>query len=161
MQIVRSFACAAALAGASLVCSVSAGSASVNLLTNGGFETGDFSGWTIGGNFSYMSVTSGGYGAENGVYSVYFGPVGSDATLSQTLTTTPGATYLLSGWLAGNGSGYSEWGFSWDGATEVFVSPVPSQGYVQYTATVTGTGTDTFTTFFRNDPSFDGADITP
>jgi hypothetical protein len=42
-----------------------------NLLVNGSFEMGDFTGWTQSGNLGFTSVTSGDYDgspAENGIY---------------------------------------------------------------------------------------------
>ncbi|MGA7198937.1 MAG: PEP-CTERM sorting domain-containing protein [Roseiarcus sp.] len=131
-----------------------------NLLVNGSFETGDFTGWTEGGNFSYTTVepNSFGYGAEQGNYYVYEGPIGSDGTLSQTFSDMPGATLLISGWIAGNGTIPSDVNYIFDGVTVFTLNPVPSQGYVNYTATVRATGLDTFTVGFRNDPSFDALD---
>ena len=67
-----------------------------NLITNCGFETGDFTGW--GGtapydpNFFATLVTSG--TQYEGMYDAYLGPPSPD-TLAQTFTTTPGAEYLI------------------------------------------------------------------
>lgn len=43
-------------------------------ITNGGFETGDFTGWTLGGNTGYTGVT-GSY-AHSGNFGAYFGAGG-------------------------------------------------------------------------------------
>src|SRR5579872_5117421 len=46
-----------------------------NLIANGGFETGDFTGWTLGGNNQYNSVWSG--IGDHSTYAAALGPVGS------------------------------------------------------------------------------------
>jgi len=80
-----------------------------NLLTNGGFETGDFTGWTLVGNTVtygsnptiYNAVESSASGYPLVVHSGTYGAfLGDDhlATLSQTFPTTPGQLYLLSLW---------------------------------------------------------------
>jgi hypothetical protein len=131
-----------------------------NLLVNGSFETGDLSGWTFTGNTGFTSVqpNSFGYGAQQGNFYLYEGPVGSDGFLSQTFSDTAGALLKITGWVAGNGTAPSDVGFYFDGAPVVYINPVPSQGYTEYTAYVTGTGSDTFSVGFRNDPSFDAID---
>jgi hypothetical protein len=152
------FAPAFLVAAASFGITAPASAIPINLLTNGSFETGDFTGWTQSGNLGFTSVTTGGFGAEAGIYSVYFGPVGSDGILSQTFSDTPGSLLKISGWLAGDGTGFSEFRMLLDGVSGAYVSPVPSQGYTQYTFTALATGLDTFSVQFRNDPSFDGFD---
>jgi MYXO-CTERM domain-containing protein len=129
-----------------------------NLLVNGSFETGDFSGWTATGNLGFTGVAYDPALAEDGDYLVSEGPVGSDGYLSQTFTDTPGQTLVISGWLMGNGSGPSDFNLSLDGVTGVDISPVPYEGWTEYSFTATATGSDTFAVGFRNDPSFDELD---
>lgn len=54
-----------------------------NLVANCGFETGDFSGWTLSGNTGFTGVSTG-Y-AFSGNFGAALGPIGSDGFLSQTL----------------------------------------------------------------------------
>jgi hypothetical protein len=73
---------------------VSAGSAqAANLVTNGGFETGNFSGWNQSGNTFFTEVNGGG-----GFEGSHFGSFGSfyPGQISQVLNTTLGQTYTLS-----------------------------------------------------------------
>jgi len=130
-----------------------------NLINNGSFETGDFTGWTTGGNFEATGVTTGPFyaysGAEDGSYYVYLGPVGSDATLSQTFTTTAGAQYNISFWFASVGDNPSDFSALWDGTPLLsLTNPNTGSNWTQYTFTATGTGTDTLTFSFRDDPAF-------
>jgi len=87
------------------------GTLSVGLLQNGGFETGDFSNWSLVGNPNvggtlYNGVVdanslidgSGPSFIHSGTYGAFLGDTNL-ATLSQTIQTTPGQSYLLSFWL--------------------------------------------------------------
>jgi hypothetical protein len=130
-----------------------------NLLTNGSFETGDFTGWTTGGNFGATGVTTGAFyaysGAEDGNFYAYLGPVGSDASLSQTLTTVAGAQYTISFWFASVGDNPSDFSVYWDGTQLLsLTNPNTGSNWTQYTFTGTGTGSDTLTFNFRDDPAY-------
>jgi len=130
-----------------------------NLLTNGSFETSDFTGWTTGGNFEDTEVVSGAFydytGAQDGNYYAVLGPVGSDGTLSQTLTDHAGAQYTVSFWFASVGDNPSDFSASWDGTPLLsLTNPATGSTWSQYTYSVTGTGSDTLTFAFRDDPAF-------
>src|SRR5262245_52143218 len=63
-----------------------------NLVQNGGFETGDFSGWTT--DIADPDYTLIGQGLpHSGRYSLFFGAVSKPDYISQTLVTSPGQTY--------------------------------------------------------------------
>jgi hypothetical protein len=141
-----------------------------NLLTNGGFETGNFTGWTTGGNFNNLGVTSGAYsyysGAEEGSFYAVLGPVGSDGTLAQSFSDTAGAEYTFSFWLAAVGDVTSDFSASWDGGTPLLSVTNPNTGAVwtEYTFDVIGTGLDTIQFAFRDDPAYfalDNASVDP
>ena len=83
--------------GAALIAAGS-GPARADLVTNGGFETGDFTGWTVAGDGLTIDNSSG--FAVSGTYDASFGSAPGDPNpgiLSQVITpTTPGADYTLS-----------------------------------------------------------------
>jgi hypothetical protein len=71
------------------------------LVQNGGFETGDFTGWTLVGDPTDNLVDDGLYiTPHSGNYAAALGEAGELAWLSQTLPTFGGQPYLLSFWLA-------------------------------------------------------------
>ena len=79
MKTIKQLACAALVLGLTQV-------SRADLVTNGGFETGDFSGWkSLTGNDGFTGVTNnfGGASPYAGTYEGYFGAAGSDGILSQ------------------------------------------------------------------------------
>lgn len=91
------------LLGTSAVLNITA---RVNLLQNGGFETGDFSDWTLVGTAPalagpYNTVQARGTGysvVHSGSYGAFLGDI-NVASLSQIIPTIPGQYYVLSLWL--------------------------------------------------------------
>lgn len=78
-----------------------------NYLTNGGFEAGGFSGWTLQGSNPWtdvtQSATSGRPGPHSGTYYAECGTVqgsGSTVSVSQAGNLDTAQTYSLSFWLA-------------------------------------------------------------
>jgi hypothetical protein len=130
-----------------------------NLLANGSFETGDFTGWTTGGTFEDTEVVSGAFyqytGAQDGSFYAVLGPVGSDATLSQTFSDTVGGHYTFSFWMNSVGDNPSDFSASWDG-TQLLALTNPTTGgtWTQFSYNVTGTGSDTVQFAFRDDPGY-------
>ncbi len=139
----------------SSICDAVAG----NLVSNCGFETGDFTNWTEGGNFEDTEVTSGAFyeysGANSGSDYAVLGPVGSDGTLSETLSTSDGTDYTFDFYLASVGDSSSDFSAYWDG-TQLLSLTDPDTGadYTLYSYSVTGTGSDTIQFDFRDDPAY-------
>src|SRR6266404_9344680 len=76
-----------------------------NLVSNGGFETGNFAGWSQQGNTGFTGV-AGCFSStcpHSGSFQAYFGPIGSTGGINQTLATDAGSTYTVDFWLANDG----------------------------------------------------------
>jgi hypothetical protein len=134
-----------------------------NLVTNCGFETGDFTGWTVTGNDvpgqegTLYGVEGtdpfplpGGTMPNSGDFQAFFADQNADpTTLSQTLTTTPGIDYqislFLSQQLLGPGTVNNSVVVKFGGVTVLDLINVVDVGYTQIT--FTGLATTASTVF--------------
>jgi hypothetical protein len=140
-----------------------------SLVQNGGFETGDFTGWTQSGNTVYTSVTSGSQFVHSGTYGATLGPSGSPGYLSQTLPTFAGQNYLLSLWLDNPTNSYgatpNQFLVQWNGTTIFSQTNLPFTTWTNLQFIVTATGPSTVLQLgFRDDPYYLGLDdisVTP
>ena len=125
------------------------------LIVNGGFETGDFSGWDHFGNTSYDSVNT--LLPHSGSYAAQVGPVGTLGYLAQTVPTTPGQAYTLTFWLAHPyaSSTPNEFQVTIGGNVVYDQTDLPYSDYTEYTFAYTATSTATTVQFgYREDPAY-------
>ena len=132
--------------------------ASAALVTNGGFETGDFSGWT---QFGYVTNTAVDVNApQSGTYGAYFGPVGDTGGIKQTLATSANQFYTVQFWLmseadVNNTSTPNSFDFTWGGNSVTSLLNAAASNYVQYSFTLQAASASTELSFtFQNDPAF-------
>jgi hypothetical protein len=140
-----------------------AGVAHAELVTNGGFETGNFSGWTQFGNTGATGVTSTNFFGtyiHSGTYGGAFGAVGSPGGIFQTLSTTAGQTYLVSFWMSIDSGVPNSMTFNWNGgADELSLTNAAAQGMTHYTYLLTATGATTDLRFnIQHNPAYYGLD---
>ena len=149
-----------AVLAATLLFSTGVGSAGADLIVNGGFEAGDFTGWTVHFNDIFNNSvipnsppdTNAGFQSKAGTHFALLGDSGGLGTLSQTVSDTPGTTYTLSLFLGSDGSN-NEFKVQWNGTTLFDQTDIPNitpSGetpfrYALLTFNVQGTGSDTLT----------------
>ncbi len=140
------------------------------LVQNGGFETGNFTGWTlngIGGTYNFVTNSSWYFAPNSGTYLALLGQTGLPlGTLSQTLATSAGQLYLLSLWYnSPDGLTPNEFSVSWNGTKIFDQSNIGAIGWTHLQYLLTATGPATVLQFgFRDDQTWLGLDdvsVTP
>lgn len=140
--------------GCSLVLAIallSRGVAEANLVENGGFETGDFSGWEVtsdtahggcqrvGSDVSVCGAVDLDPGPHGGGFAAYLGqPSAFDpGLLSQSIGTVPGQSYTLDFWLANlsfdGSSTPNDFQVTWNGTVVLSLQDKPAFGYSEFT----------------------------
>lgn len=146
--------CSAGAAVAAPLCNHSTN----NLVTNCGFETGNFAGWSgtaladTTNNFvdtgdPFVSGTT----PYEGSYEAALGALGTPETLTQTLSTVAGQSYQIEFALLNDTSPLSPYDNSFSaafGSTAFFTETgVPADNYTLYTSRLIATGSSTDLTF--------------
>jgi hypothetical protein len=134
-----------------------------SIVSNGGFETGSFSGWTLNGNTVDDLVTASGSFVHSGNYGAELGQPNTLAYLYQTLATSPGQYYLLSLWLdnPNNSAGATpnQFQVQWNGTTLFNQTNIPFVAWTNLQFIVSATGASTVLQFgVYNTPSYFGLD---
>jgi hypothetical protein len=135
----------------------SACATATNLITNCGFQTGDFTGWNLSGNdvpgeegniYGVEGTDPDGISPNSGTTQAYFGDLDANAiTLQQMISTIADDSYTVSFFVAqdtapsneNNGEYSNELSASFGGTSLLSLTNVPMEGYTEYSYLVTAT----------------------
>ena len=137
---------------------LAAGSARADIVTNGGFETGDFTGWTSFGDVGYTGVDTG--LQYQGTYAAFFGSSDGTSGIDQVFSTTVGERYLVEFWLQSEADingvvAPNSFDVSWNGESALLLTNAAEFGYTHYAFGFTATSVSTDLRFtFQNIPAF-------
>ena len=136
-----------------------------NLVANCGFESGDFTGWTMGtpfitSNWNKVSYSVNSDVAHSGAETWWGGYVGQPTFLSQTLSTVPGASYNFGFWFKSFGGVQPRALVAqWDGTDLVNVTGMPEADWSYYAFdVVAATSSTTFAIGTQQDYGYNGID---
>jgi hypothetical protein len=135
--------------------------APINYIVNGGFETGDYSGWTSAGcGPAAVESSFAGWLPHSGNFFSAEGAIGCDHTLSQTFADVAGQSLLISFYLGSDGGTPNDLNVYWDGGLIYTATNIASTQpfYTHYTFNVLATGSDTLMLGILNDPSWQALD---
>jgi hypothetical protein len=142
-----------------------------SLVFNGGFETGDFTSWTLNGDGGSVDLVTNSYtynigstrhpnyitiAPHGGSFDALLGETGKLAYVSQPLPTTAGQLYLVSLWMdSPDGETPNEFSVAWNGNTLFDQSNLPKLGWTNLQFVVTAAGSSsTLQIGGRDDPTF-------
>jgi hypothetical protein len=129
-------------------------SAHAELVSNGGFETGDLTGWSGNGAFADNFE-----GTHSGSYAAYFGAVGQLDGISQTIATVAGTSYDFSFWYASDGGMPNAFQAYFDGNLLFSTANDPAHGYLKQDFIINASSNSTVISFLgRNDPTWQTLD---
>jgi len=144
----------AVAASGSMALAVGSPAHALNLVTNGSFETGNFSGWTQFGDTSFSGVQCL-VVAPDGQCEAFFGVLGATGGIQQNLATVAGQSYLISFALSPDGGTPSSFAASFGGTTLLSLINPPASAFQTYSFLTTATSANTLLSFsFRDDPGF-------
>jgi hypothetical protein len=131
------------------------------LLQNGGFEDGNFTGWTQSGNSAYSLVASHDSSfVHSGIYGAALGPADSPGYLSQTVPTVSGQAYLLSLWLRNATGDTPNWfQVQWNGAAVFVQSNLATTAWTNVQLILAAAGSSSLLQLgYQDDPNYLGLD---
>jgi hypothetical protein len=122
------------------------------IVVNGGFETGNFSNWTLSGNTVSTGVDN--FSPHSGMFSAFLGPSGSLGFLDQPLVTVAGQEYELSYFLQSDGGTPNEFRAQVNNTVLFDQTNIGLQTYTRYVFDFAASGTTDLKFGFRDDPGF-------
>ena len=142
---------------AALLCAAAWNANAVNIVNNPGFETGNFSGWTVNDPSGFTNVGPDPLFAHSGNFHANLGAVGLTGSLSQSLGTAIGTSYSLSFWLTNDSATTPNSFAAFFNGIQVFsISNSAVFGYTQFTISglVATSAATTLEFRYRHDADF-------